>query len=251
MTTTKVHIRRFYEGKVLSLKHLNKFLDDDGLDEEEDEDYYAQPENLEAKSSKVPTTTELPGDVSETTIRGLKEDTTIKIFTQKSPNQKQVTAIINPDKNVRLVQTQNGRTVKYPPTFESKLVPKNKNEDASKNQFEAFETSDSSPSDITISKTTQKIKYKTRYLPSKPSDSKNKLEEDDEKSKKPMKPESFVSVTNSLSGSINEKDQDGKFASTYITKSSSCGHFTFSCNIVYGAEGRARICRPKQSNQKC
>lgn len=190
----------------------------------------------------------------ETTMRGRNDDTTIKIFTQKTKNQKQVTAIINPDKNVRLVQTQNGRTVKYPPSFESIPEQKTKNlDDKIKNQIqEGYEDADSNPQDIVISKTTQKIKYKTRYLPSKPSDT-NNIDSGDDKNKKLVKPDSYVSVTNSLSGSLNENNQDGngKFASTYFTKSSTCGHFTFSCNIVYGAEGRSRICRPKQTNQKC
>lgn len=227
---------------------------DDGLDEEDDEDYYAQPEKLEAKSSKVPTTTEVPFDSAETTVRGRGEDTTVKIFTQKSPNQKQVAAVVNPEKNVRLVQTQNGRTVKYPPTYESSLKPKNKDDDSSsRNKIpEGFESVDSSPADISVSKTTQKIKYKTRYLPSKPSDGKNSIEDGEEKSQKLLKPDSYVSVTNSVAGSLNENNQEnGKFASTYFTKSSTCGHFTFSCNIVYGSEGRSRICRPKQANQKC
>lgn len=220
------------------------------MDDEDDEDYYAQPEKLEAKSSKVPTTTEVPLDSAETTIRG-REDTTVKIFTQKSPNQKQVTAVVKPDKNVRLVQTQNGRTIKYPPTYESTL--KQKKKDDEKNSIpDGFESVDSAPSDISISKTTQKIKYKTRYLPSKPSDGKNSVDDGEEKSQKLMKPESYVSVTNSVSGSLNENNQEnGKFASTYFTKSSTCGHFTFSCNTVYGSEGRSRICRPKQANQKC
>lgn len=202
----------------------------------------------------MPATTEIPSDSVETTVRGRNEDTTIKIFTQKSPTQKQVTSIVNPDKNVRLVQTQNGRTVKYPPTFESKVDQKNTNDDAlSKNKIsDGFDSVDSVPADISISKTTQKIKYKTRYLPSKPSDGKNNIVDGDGKTRKVMKPESYVSVSNSLSGSVEEGNQEnGKFASTYFTKSSTCGHFTFSCNIVYGSEGRSRICRPKQSNQKC
>jgi hypothetical protein len=184
----------------------------------------------------------------DTTVRGWNEDTTIKIFTQKTRNQKQVTAIINPDKNVRLVQTQNGRTIKYPPSFESKGDPSQRKAEILAKKSESFENLDP---DISISKTTQKIKYKTRYLPSKPSDTKN-IDSDDEKTKENLKPDSYVSISNTLSGSLSENDQDnGKFASTYFTKSSTCGHFTFSCNIVYGAEGRSRICRPKQTNQKC
>jgi hypothetical protein len=224
--------------------------DDDGLDDEDDEDYYAQPENLEAKASKILTTTEVP---EETTSRGKKEDTTIKIFTMKSPTQKQVATLVNPDQNnVRLVQTQNGRTIKYPPTYETKADLKiSESGKTNKNTIsEGFDSIDNQ--DITISKTTQKIKYKTRYLPSKPSSDTKNSAENAEKSKKMLKPDSYVSVTNSVTGSVDENNQEnGKFASTYFTKSSTCGHFTFSCNIVYGSEGRSRICRPKQTNPKC
>jgi hypothetical protein len=221
---------------------------DDGLDEDDDEDYYTQPENV--KASKIPTTTDVPLE-RETTIRGGRnEDTTIKIFTQKSATQKQVAAIINPDKNVRLVQTQNGRTVKYPPTFDSKVDKKNRQEDVLKrnNVNDDSDSDDGNSEDIIISKTTQKIKYKTRYLPSKPSDSdpKNSVVDNN---KKAAKPDSYVSVTNSLSGNISD---DSKFDSTYITKSSSCGHSTFSCNIVYSSEGkRTQVCKPRKPNPKC
>lgn len=98
--------------------------------------------------------------------------------------------------------------------------------------------------DITISKTTQKIKYKTRYLPSKPSDTKKSVNDNQ------IKPDAFVSMTKSESGSVDDKE-NGKVSSTYFTKSSTCGQFTFTCNIVYGSEGRSRICRPKQNNPKC
>lgn len=201
------------------------------MDGDDDEDYYAQPENqkLEAKSqSKIPTTTDLPSE-RDTTMRAKYEDTTIKIFTQKSPTQKQVTAIINPDKNVRLTQTQNGRTIQYPRNYESKVEQRNRNEDKlNKNNVDEDSDSDDGSSDILISKTTQKIKYKTRYLPSKPSDTKNSIESENSK-------DSYVSVTNSLSGNISD---NSKFDSTYITKSSSCGTSTFSCNIVYSSEGK-------------
>lgn len=211
--------------------------DDDGMDEDEDEEYYEQqPEKLEAKSSRIPTTTDMPIE-RDTTIRGRTEDTTIRII-QKSPTQKQVTTLVNPDKNVRLVQTQNGRTIKYPPVFDSK---DKKNDDDS-------DIEDGNAEDIIISKTTQKIKYKTRYLPSKPSDTKNSLD-DSSVNKKNLKPDSYVSVTNSLSGNISD---DSKFDSTYITKSSSCGHSTFSCNIVYSSEGkRTQVCKPRKPNPKC
>lgn len=215
--------------------------EDDDLDEDMDEDYYSQSENMEPKSRKVPTTTDIPSE--DTTVKG--EETTLKIFSQRSSSQKQVTAILNPDKNVRLVQTQNGRTVKYP--LDSNLKPEDKNKVS-----EHYEGEDSKPQDITISKTTQKIKYKTRYLPSKASETKNEIVDNDEARKKKIKPDSYVSVTNSMTGTLNENNQEnGKFASTYFTKSSTCGHFTFTCNTVYGSEGRSRICRPKQNNSKC
>lgn len=69
-------------------------------------------------------------------------------------------------------------------------------------------------------------------------------------------PDSFVTVTKSISGSLDggktAASDDKKFESTYYTKSSTCGYFTFTCNIVYGSNGRSKICRPKTPpNGKC
>lgn len=62
-------------------------------------------------------------------------------------------------------------------------------------------------------------------------------------------PENYVTVTKSITGTINaDKDnraEDKQFTHTYYTKSSTCGYFTFSCNTVYGTNGRTKICRPK------
>lgn len=73
-----------------------------------------------------------------------------------------------------------------------------------------------------------------------------------------VKPDSYVTVTKSVSGSLDSAKStptdDKKFESTYYTKSSTCGYFTFSCNIVYGSNGRSKICRktPKTpANGKC
>lgn len=217
------------------------FLDVDEEDEDdEDYDNYGQ-DDLEPKSSKLPTTTDMP-EILVTTIRGrTNEDTTVRI-TQKSSNQQQTATIVNPDKTpLKLVQTQNGKTFTYPSPRESKsdMKLKSSNEEVINSIPDGFNSINRNPhEDITISKTTQKIKYKTRYLPSKPTETND------------VKPDSFVSVTKSTSGSVDENDQ-GKVASTYFTKSSTCGQFTFSCNIVYGSEGRSRICRPKQNNPKC
>lgn len=170
----------------------------------------------------------------------------MKIFTQSSPTQKQVATIINPDPNkpVRLVQTQNGRTITYPPKSESSSMRTKSGNDKNGKAPSSIESISNPHEDITISKTTQKIKYKTRYLPSKPSSSINSVSVNE------AKPEAFVSMTKSESGSVDDKD-NGKVSSTYFTKSSTCGQFTFTCNIVYGSEGRSRICRPKQNNPKC
>ncbi|XP_055323837.1 hornerin isoform X3 [Sitodiplosis mosellana] len=84
--------------------------------------------------------------------------------------------------------------------------------------------------------------------------SKNQL--GNEETKVDVKPDIYVTVTKSVSGSLDNAKatptDDKKFESTYYTKSSTCGYFTFSCNIVYGSNGRSKICRPKQpTNGKC
>lgn len=84
--------------------------------------------------------------------------------------------------------------------------------------------------------------------------SKNGLSHDE--MKVDVKPDSYVTVTKSVSGSLDSAKStptdDKKFQSTYYTKSSTCGYFTFSCNIVYGSNGRSKICRPKTpANGKC
>ncbi|XP_058793284.1 elastin-like [Phymastichus coffea] len=56
---------------------------------------------------------------------------------------------------------------------------------------------------------------------------------------------SFVSVTNSVAGKMNEQNPAKKYEHRYYTKSSTCGYFTFSCNVVYGSNGRRKICKPK------
>lgn len=84
--------------------------------------------------------------------------------------------------------------------------------------------------------------------------SKNQLSHDE--TKVDVKPDTYVTITKSISGSLDNSKatpaDDKKFESTYYTKSSTCGYFTFSCNIVYGSNGRSKICRPKTpTNGKC
>ncbi|KAL6263182.1 hypothetical protein P5V15_005983 [Pogonomyrmex californicus] len=56
---------------------------------------------------------------------------------------------------------------------------------------------------------------------------------------------SYYTVTNSFAGKINGNNEPKKYEHRYYTKSSTCGYFTFSCNVVYGSNGRTKICRPK------
>ncbi|XP_076763530.1 uncharacterized protein LOC143430934 [Xylocopa sonorina] len=60
----------------------------------------------------------------------------------------------------------------------------------------------------------------------------------------PMKP-SYYTVTNSVAGKIDGRNSPRKYEHRYYTKSSTCGYFTFSCNVVYGSNGRTKICKPK------
>lgn len=66
-------------------------------------------------------------------------------------------------------------------------------------------------------------------------------------------PDSFVTVTNSVAGQLPPAAgagaaprgrPAGKYTHTYYSKSSTCGYFTFSCNVVYGSNGRTKICKP-------
>ncbi|XP_015182066.1 PREDICTED: mucin-19-like [Polistes dominula] len=57
---------------------------------------------------------------------------------------------------------------------------------------------------------------------------------------------SYYTVTNSVAGKIDDnKNAQKKYEHRYYTKSSTCGYFTFSCNVVYGSNGRTKICKPK------
>lgn len=69
------------------------------------------------------------------------------------------------------------------------------------------------------------------------------VSQDDEESSSPKT--SYVSVSNSVAGKMDEKNPTKKYEHRYYTKSSTCGYFTFSCNIVYGSNGRRKICKPK------
>ncbi|XP_032688903.1 uncharacterized protein LOC116852538 [Odontomachus brunneus] len=56
---------------------------------------------------------------------------------------------------------------------------------------------------------------------------------------------SYYTVSNSVAGKMNGSNAQKQYEHRYYTKSSTCGYFTFSCNVVYGSNGRTKICKPK------
>lgn len=174
-----------------------------------------------------------------------------KIFSQNSANQKQLAAISNPNnQKYQLKQTQNGKTSIH----------------TAPSTTDGTTTSTSTTTSTTETPSTT-IKPKslttTRHLPSRHVLNLNQHRGDQQAKITPTDgdsedktPDSYVTVTKSVTGSMDETksppEDKQKFASTYYTKSSTCGYFTFSCNTVYGANGRQKICRPKTpSNGKC
>lgn len=219
--------------------------DDDLEYEEDDEEYDEEYEdnNLNTKASVPEAISEAkkgkPASIFHTTPKPeTKRTSDPKVYSQKTPTQSQ-SAAANVDK-FRLTQTQNGvsnhvvrtggsvpsTTERIPEGFAGKI------EDEPK----------------TPPTTPEPRKYHTRFLPSKHQQERENTQKEN--------PDSYVTITKSVTGSIDDTQTppvDNKnFSSTYYTKSSTCGYFTFSCNIVYGSNGRSKICRPKApTNGKC
>lgn len=154
-------------------------------------------------------------------------------FEQSSTTQKQVASIPTSRDKYHIVQNQNGRISTHSSTKE-KLENKPR------------KLGSKDPSSLTHAQETKEV-VRTKFLPTK-----------DGVADKKQLPDSYVSITKQITGVEQKKNNElpnipGKnFESTYYTKSSTCGYFTFSCNIVYGANGRSKICRPKPpTNGKC
>lgn len=157
-----------------------------------------------------------------------------------SPTQKQATIIPSTTGKSRLTQKQNGQTVTNSVASTSTPPPV---------------TTTNSPTPT----------LRTRFLPSKhiinlqqqknaTSESQSQPEENN--SGNDETPKSYVSVTKSVMGSIDNTktpaEDKQNFESTYYTKSSTCGFFTKSCNMVYGPNGRHKVCKPiVPVNGKC
>lgn len=203
-------------------------------DDEEEYDEEYEENNLNTKAS-VPEPIQdakkpKPASIMHTTPKPTAA-TPPKAYNQISAHQKQAAAT-TADK-FRLTQTQNGvvNHVKVPAAATTtEKVPEG---------FQGKVENVAKP-------TAEPRKYHTRFLPSK------HLQE----MQKEKQPDSYVTVTKSVTGSIDDTQsppvETPHFGSTYYTKSSTCGYFTFSCNIVYGSNGRSKICRPKApTNGKC
>ena len=66
-------------------------------------------------------------------------------------------------------------------------------------------------------------------------------------------PDGYISVTKSVTGQLPAGEVGGPgaangdpktFSHTYYTAASACGFFSYSCNEVAGALGKANICKP-------
>ncbi|KAL1392917.1 hypothetical protein pipiens_003106 [Culex pipiens pipiens] len=175
-----------------------------------------------------------------------------KTFSQNAPTQKQTAVVSNLDK-YKVVQTQNGKTTVHDAATEA--IPTGFS-DIHGQQTTVLQQELSTPgATVEVPSTTPKLN--TRYLPSKHLDANgNRIPAGGSAGKHQPNPDSYISVTKQVTG-IDENSKvpaiPGKnYESTYYTKSSTCGYFTFSCNIVYGENGRSKICRPKPpTNGKC
>lgn len=228
--------------------------DEEEYDEDDDQEDYDEYPEMERESSggiletKSSTTIDDKEDDNEaelplttTTIRPrvnyiahtLPPKT--KTLSQTKPTEKQ------PNEKFKIVQTHNGRSVipKRPTT--TIPTPTEKIPDG-------FKEIDDSDSDIPALSHREERKeiVTTKFLPPKSTTLNGNV-----------RPDSYVTVTKQVTGVNENKDKlpgiPGKnYESTYYTKSSTCGYFTFTCNIVYGANGRSKICRPKPpTNGKC
>lgn len=243
-------------------------------DEEYEEDDYETtdtiPVGVEAKSRKTSgddeekktTIVELPPPTVPaitTTVRPNRNyninNGNGKTFSQNTPTQKQTTVVSNLDK-YRVVQTQNGKTTVHDAATEK--IPSGFSDIHGQQTTVAHQESSTPVTTNEVPSTTPKLN--TRYLPSKHLDANgNRISTGSRGSgggKHQPNPDSYISVTKQVTG-IDENSKvpaiPGKnYESTYYTKSSTCGYFTFSCNIVYGENGRSKICRPKPpTNGKC
>ncbi|EDX10163.1 GD12758 [Drosophila simulans] len=163
-----------------------------------------------------------------------------KTYDQSSPTQSQQTVVVPvPGEKYQVVQKQNGKaTINAEPSTTEAIPPGFRGTVNVEKKFHTKALELHAPKGVEITPDTS--------------------DEGPVRGDKPLRraPDSYVTVTKSVTGSMdntkNPPQENKNFQSTYYTKSSTCGYFTFSCNIVYGANGRSKICRPKApTNGKC
>uniref|UniRef100_A0A182XYM5 Uncharacterized protein n=1 Tax=Anopheles stephensi TaxID=30069 RepID=A0A182XYM5_ANOST len=217
--------------------------------DEEEEDYdeeYDTTQKITRSGDKATTepksparTTPVAYVVTEPSTVTVRTNGNGRVFTQGGPTQKQ-TAFVPHGDNFRLVQTQNGRSTVHAVTTE-------------RTQQTVVNAVSTTPRYSTRQLSTKKD---TPVTTTTAADAVEEGPEPGAPTQKTGHPDSYISVTKQVTG-IDEKSKvpaiPGKnYESTYYTKSSTCGYFTFSCNIVYGENGRSKICRPKPpANGKC
>jgi len=199
--------------------------DDQDYDEEDEYDDYPEMEResgtIAAKSS---TNADEDEENEETIVTTFKPSLNFKV----APTTNRTHKVVDNTEKYKFVAKPNGQTTYYAKITTTEKVP------------EGFR-------EISEKKEQRKETTKVIKIPTPKSNEKSEL------------PNSYVSVTKQVTG-VEDNKQNGNlpsipgknFESTYYTKSSTCGYFTFSCNIVYGAGGRSKICRPKKPvNGKC
>lgn len=228
------------------LEKVNNKVDNDLSDNYEDDygdgddDYeYDDKSTLETKSKS--TDTKLYSPIEEVTTQKVENDNK---FTQISPSQSQAAVVGNSLEPFSLIQKQNDHISKYSVGQTSTSTTPKPTKASTERIPPGFRGT------VNVEK---KLHTKALSTPKSFEDNSILPEDGEEDRKRPI-PDSFVTVTKSVTGSLdNSKDppkENKNFQSTYFTKSSTCGYFTFSCNIVYGANGRSRVCRPQNPNPK-
>lgn len=209
------------------------------------EDLKAAPkETTTAAPTTTTTTTTTPSPTRSNRNNNVNTHGASKIYSQNSPTQKQQAAISNPNPKSRLIQTQNGKTVSHHPGAPTTTTTTTTTEKPEEKKFRTRFL----PSKHIINLQQQKSETDTDPLSAESSSSVGGANEDN--------PDSYVSVAKSVTGSMDNTQTPAEdkqnFESTYYTKSSTCGFFTFSCNTVYGPNGRRKVCKPKApTNGKC
>lgn len=226
------------------LEKVNNKVDNDLADNYED-DYGDEEYEYDDKTSLETKSNTLYSPNVEVTTKKIENDNK---FTQISPAQSQQAAVSNPLEPFSLVQKQNDRVTKYSvglTTTSTTSRPTKASTDKIPPGFRGT---------VNVEK---KLHTKALSTPKTIEDNSILPTDDDEETRKsPAAHNQFVTVTKSVTGSLDTSKDPPKetknFQSTYFTKSSTCGYFTFSCNIVYGANGRSRVCRPQNPNKgKC